>query len=121
MDKQTQGIQKVNRDQVPVPFEIDQHSAVFSAVIREKLVDFRRLQHRDQEEPDGQRQQRQQRRRRPLPQRRHQVRTPRLKANHKLKPPKQPSHRLSRIPRNVSQHAMAMVLSTSAMVLIVEI
>ena len=40
VDKQSQRIQKVDQDQMPVPLKIHQHPAVFFAVVREILMDL---------------------------------------------------------------------------------
>ena len=41
VDKQPQGVQEVDQDQMPVPLEVDQDSAVFLAVVRKILMNLR--------------------------------------------------------------------------------
>ena len=50
MNKKSQGIEKINQDQLPVFPEVFKYSPVFLTVIRKELMDFRPFQYCCEEE-----------------------------------------------------------------------
>ena len=56
MNKKSQGIEKINQDQLPVFPEVFKYSPVFLTVIRKELMDLRPFQYCCEEESHRQRQ-----------------------------------------------------------------